>query len=367
MRKIALVLTIILLFQVGCQAKNNPPTPPEKQTLPVEERIKSIKPALQTTTSPLLTITAVGDVMLARGIEKKIAQYGVDYPFQIVSSLLSQADLSIANLECAVTDEGKPIGKSIILAASPQVLSGLKNSGIDAVSLANNHSFDHGSTGLLDTFSNLSESGIKYFGADANLNEAEKPLIMEIKGVKIALLGYNEFGPWANEKRSGTNRPTEERIKEQVSKAKNQADVVIVSIHGGVEKAQTPSKNIIAWSKTAIDSGALLVFNHHPHVLQGIESYKEGLIFYSLGNFVFDQPWHKHKQTVIVNLTIFEKKLLRCEIIPVYIFSGQPRVVSNTPEGNEICRFLIEASAKLDTRLIEAGGNLTLVNKFSAL
>ncbi|MDP3013178.1 MAG: CapA family protein, partial [Candidatus Subteraquimicrobiales bacterium] len=118
---VIVVLVFAFLFQIGCQVKTQPPARAPKET---PAQVEKTKPTFaKTEIKPLvITITAVGDVMLARGIEEKINQFRADYPFQMISPFLSRADLCLANLECAVTDEGKPIGKSVILAASPQVL-----------------------------------------------------------------------------------------------------------------------------------------------------------------------------------------------------------------------------------------------------
>jgi len=237
-----------------------------------------------------IKIVFVGDIMLG-DLPGKYIKDGKD-PFAAFSSLFKAADLTIGNLECVVGNTGTAEDKPFVFRAHPRVLPILKNY-FSALSLANNHSGDFGPAAFAARLDLLDKSGIKYFGGGRNLQEAYAPIIFDVKGKRIALLAYNLFFPRsfeALEDRAGSAWGEDDYVREGIRRARHihKADIVITYPHWGWENERRASANQVALAHLMIDSGADAVIGGHPHVTQNIEIYKGKTIFYSLGNFVFD-------------------------------------------------------------------------------
>ena len=231
-----------------------------------------------------------GDIMLADGPGRSIAAGGD--PLAPFAATLAQADYRIANLECPVATGGQPHASKIAtFRAEPQTLSVLRGR-FDAVSLANNHSGDYGHAAFVETMGHLTNAGIAHFGGGHDLAEAHRPLWIEKRGLRIAVLAYNEFKPRAFE--AGANWPgvawsEDDQVIADIRAAKAAgADLVIPFMHWGWEKETRPTERQKTLARKLIDAGAALVVGSHPHVTQGAEFYKGKPIIYSLGNFVFD-------------------------------------------------------------------------------
>jgi len=280
-----------------------------------------------------MTIILVGDIMLDRGVEYMIEKEGrptrggypdFKFPFLKIADDLKGAKLLFGNLEGPISDKGTKVGSIYSFRNDPKAIEGLSYAGFDVISLANNHAFDYGREALEDTFLRLKTAGIDYVGAGFNEGEAyggSTPVIKEIEGTKIGFLAYTNLGPetWkATERNSGIawiNENDFEKIKKDIENAKSQADILIVSLHSGEEYLSELTQFQIEFSKAAIDAGANIVIGHHPHVIQRNEKYKDGWIFYSLGNFVFDQAFsEKTMQGQIVEVLIENGKIK--EVIP---------------------------------------------------
>jgi poly-gamma-glutamate synthesis protein (capsule biosynthesis protein) len=238
-----------------------------------------------------ITVVAVGDMYPGGRAAPFIEEYGEDYPFGPTRDILNEGDVVIANLESPLTESDDIfIEKEYILKADPKVAKGIKNASIDVVTIANNHIMDFGGSGLKDTGEALDRHGILHTGAGENLKEARRPALLEVKGVKIAVLAYSNTYPkefYAKNCSPGTAPGFAKYVRKDVRSARANADIVIVSFHWGEERLKSPKDYQVRLSHIAIESGAQLVTGHHPHVIQGVEVYKGGLIFYSLGNFVF--------------------------------------------------------------------------------
>lgn len=237
-----------------------------------------------------IQIVFVGDIMLDETPGQYIRQ-GKD-PFKGFAPLLDSADLSIGNLECAIGTSGKREEKPFTFMANPRVIPVLKKH-FSAVSLANNHSADFGTKSFATTMNLLDQAGLPYFGGGTDLESAHRPLIFEIKGKRIAILGYNEFFPRSFE--ALTDRPgiawsEDDYVSHDIRNARSQyaADYVIVYPHWGIEHEKIASTRQVALAHLMIDSGADAVIGGHPHVTQNTEIYRGKPIFYSLGNFVFN-------------------------------------------------------------------------------
>ena len=271
----------------------------------------------------VITMIFVGDIMLNRGVEYMIQQHNDwKWPFLKIADELRKADILFGNLESVISDKGTKAGSIYSLRAEPETIEGLIFSGFDILSLANNHAFDYTVEALKDTFVRLKMADISFVGADLNQDGAFSPIIKRIKETKIAFLAYTNLGPYGW--RAGPNNPgiawidrsDFEKIQEDIQKAKQDSDILIVSLHAGIEYETEPNQFQKDFSKMAIETGADLVIGHHPHVVQPYEKYKDGWIFYSLGNFVFDQGFSEETlQGQMVEVVIENKKIK--QVIPI--------------------------------------------------
>jgi len=238
----------------------------------------------------VITLMAVGDVMLGRLVSQRAQRAHNLYPFVFTAGVLRKGDLVFGNLECPLSGRGVPNkhkSADLLLRAEPYMAFRLRTAGFNVLSLANNHVFDYGLDAFRDTVAALNEAGIRHVGAGFNECEARESLVLDVNGLNIAFLAYT-YGYPARGSSPGCACATSEAIKQDLEAAKKKAHLVIVSLHDGVEFTDYPLPRIHALAHEMIDRGASLVVGHHPHTLQGIEEYKSGLIAYSLGDFVFD-------------------------------------------------------------------------------
>ncbi len=283
-----------------------------------------------------ISLAFVGDVMLARGVGRKILNYGNDYPFAKVKDILSKADIAFANLEGALT--GKQVSgssKVYIFCSPPSFGESLVKGGIDIVSLANNHAHDGGVKGLLETMGTLDKLGIKYVGAGRNSLEARSLRIIEVGGKRIGFLAYTDLSniglavASATSSRPGVASARTEQVFEDIRQAKREVDLLVVSFHWGVEgQVGEPNSRQKSLAYRSVEEGADIIVGHHPHVLQKIEVYRDKTIAYSLGNFVFDSHSSPATRTMILWIDWFpqtgEQKITQ---IPCYIRSFRPEPV----------------------------------------
>jgi len=283
---------------------------------------------------PEITLLAGGDVMLSRnvGYRSRVAGDPV-YPFRYLAKELAKADITFANLESPFYNQGPrtPPQNTMVFKAEPEMIEGLIASGIDIVSLANNHFGNQGAKGELYTFDWLAKHNILYVGAGNNIFEAHQEKILERQGVKLAFLAYSYDVPYYA---ASTNSPgialwDIKKAQKDIARAKEKADVVIVSLHAGSEYTHKADLAQKKFAHFIIDAGASLVLGHHPHVVQEVERYQNGLIFYSLGNLVFDQNWSQAtSQGAIAKIIFSGKEIKSAEIIPIKIINNsQPQIV----------------------------------------
>lgn len=213
--------------------------------------------------------------------------------FSDVIALLSDSDLTIANLENPLIEVGQPVPGKCTLKSSVKWADVLRKTGIHLVTLANNHIMDYGSEGLLSTIRVLQNAGILCVGAGENIEEANSPLILEIKNNKIAILARTAVlvssPSYAGIDSPGTAFLNIEQTIQQIKSLKRDVDYVVLLIHWGVEEYGYPSPEQRKTAKRFVEAGADLIFGHHPHVVQGIEKIKHGIVSYSSGNFIFDE------------------------------------------------------------------------------
>ena len=240
--------------------------------------------------SPVSVVFA-GDVVLDDAPGALIAAGGD--PFAGFASLFQSADLRMANLECVVATTGATADKYFTFRAHPRVVPVLKRH-LDAVSVANNHTGDFGREAFSEMLGLLKQQGLAAFGGGHNLAQAHTPLILERKGVRIALLGYNEFMPRSFEADAhapGSAWSEDEQVVADIQRARSEygADVVIPVMHWGWENEPTANDRQRQLARTMIDAGADAVMGGHPHVTQDIEHYRGKPIIYSVGNFVMKE------------------------------------------------------------------------------
>ena len=341
MRRIAPVLLLLLLLHlaIACDAGGgtSPLRSPAPSAAPAPTAPASASPR------PEVTLVAAGDVMLGRTIGEGIARHGPEWPLAPVAGVLRSADIAFVNLESPLTARGVPADKDFVFRGPPAGALGLARAGVDIVSLANNHVLDYGLEGLTDTMQALSEAGVSYAGAGADEAAARSAAIIERNGLRVAFLAYVNTPPdsvsgfdasstRATPDRAGVAWLLPETVAADVTAARQRADLVIVSMHTGTEYEDSPTELQEAAAHAAIDAGATLVLGGHPHVLQGIERYKGGLIIYSLGNFVFDfdnvdyaHPGLPSALSAMLRVRMTAAGVLDCEIVPVAIAKADGR------------------------------------------
>jgi poly-gamma-glutamate capsule biosynthesis protein CapA/YwtB (metallophosphatase superfamily) len=280
-----------------------------------------------------IRMIAVGDVMLSRGVERKmIAKKNYKYPFVATSKFISGADIVFGNLETPMI-KGRSINDmEMVFRTDPKSVKGLKFAGFNVMSIANNHIMNFGLAGLQSTIKNLDENNIMHVGAGLNEDDIYKPAFKEIKGTKFAFLGFtynHDQRKDANGDIYGVASMEKEKMQQMIEKTKLEADVVIVSMHAGSEYKILSGSFQENFAHDAIDAGADVVIGHHPHVVQNSEIYKGKYIFYSLGNFVFDQMWSEETRLgSMLEIIIEEKEIVNIRLIPVKIFDySQPKVI----------------------------------------
>lgn len=320
-----------------------------------------------------ISINAVGDIMLSRKVETWINNNGLDYPVRKVADFLADADVTFANLESPLSDQGTKLpGKGIWFRGNPQNVETLVMAGVDLVTLANNHMMDYDEQALLQTIEVLDEANIANIGAGADITSATAPYMQEINGVKIAWLAYSEMADLyfsvsyprrlqASADEPGISPYVENAVIEDIEAVRDQADVVILTLHWGVEYNYTPEAYQQMAARKYIDAGADIILGHHPHCIQGVETYNGGLIVYSMGNFIFDQEWSQQTmEGVALKLEVSPLGWKSARIYPVLITAGQPDIVSGE-EGTSIMERMIDISATFGTQFQQDPDSLLVV------
>jgi len=309
---------------------------------PTSSRTPAVPPPAATlSNSPAssreVSIAFVGDIMLGRTLAGRIERGEGDAVFASVEPVLQSADLAVGNLECALGEGGVKAAKAYTFLAPPKAAPLLRGAGFDLLSLANNHSLDFGPDVFRQTIERLGENGIRSVGGGANETIAHTPVRFEIGGLRIAFLAYVDVASeylskfdtrsWsAGLATSGIAWADDEEIKKDLQALNGNTDVVVVLFHYGIEGVVAPSQRQIRLSRLAVDYGADVIVGTHPHVIQEVEEYKDGLIFYSLGNFVFDGFEGSANQSAILWITVSEEKKIAYSLMALNIVDGIPRI-----------------------------------------
>ncbi|HEX3082560.1 MAG TPA: CapA family protein [Candidatus Saccharimonadia bacterium] len=304
----------------------------------------AIKGALATST---WTLDALGDIIIGRDVYEKILQYGDPiHPFANYLAELQRPNFTVADLECSFSDDRAVITQEGMTFVSPaRGAAGLKAAGIDAVNLANNHSYNAGAAGYIDTINTLDSLGVAHFGGGRNDTEARTPLVRDVQGVRVAMLGYSsivgshaagpddpgmgylDMAPWGT-----LNDDQVKQMEADIRAAKAKADVVLVYYHWGTEYTHDANADQREVAHRAIDAGADVILGTHPHWVQGVEWYHNRLITYSLGNFIFDQEWaNETKQGTILQMT-FDGSTIASATLAPYTISDYNQPAPATPD-----------------------------------
>jgi poly-gamma-glutamate capsule biosynthesis protein CapA/YwtB (metallophosphatase superfamily) len=271
------------------------------------------------------TLIFTGDVMLSRAVGSRMAaQKDWSLPFHLIADTLRNADLRYCNLECPVSDRGRNLHHLYSFRADPRVIEGLKATGFNVVSQANNHTYDWGPEALLDTLERLQAAGIQSVGAGQNFLAAHYPLFVKVGGLRLAFLAYVDIDP--KEAAASVDRPgvawlDPAQVLADIRFARPLADLLIVCPHWGVEYALKPTRDQVDLAHQMIDAGADIVVGSHPHVVQPMEKYRDHWIAYSLGNFVFDQRNPNTHRGLMLKATVRDKHIVDVTSIPIDINS----------------------------------------------
>jgi poly-gamma-glutamate capsule biosynthesis protein CapA/YwtB (metallophosphatase superfamily) len=336
-----------------------------------------------------ISLLATGDILLTRLPGDRMRKEGFDSLLRGIKPLVEAADLSFANLECPISTLGSPYPNkpvNVTFRASPEAAFALKDAGFDVVSLANNHMSDYGGQAVAETLRYLDLIGIAHAGAGRSGSEARAAAVARSGSFSVAFLAYAEpmwsvvegrDPPWpaplaaiapgdsasaAGPGRAGTAIIRQDTLAGDIGALRARGlDLVAVSFHWGEEIAPEPSAYQKKIARMAIDAGADLVIGHHPHVLQGVERYKGGIILYSLGNAVFDMREDSTFDALAAILRLGRDargaaRIEALELLPLRIGRGTwaPSPARGEDRGR-ITEYLKARSSKLGLDLREGG------------
>jgi poly-gamma-glutamate capsule biosynthesis protein CapA/YwtB (metallophosphatase superfamily) len=277
-------------------------------------------------------IAAVGDVTFGDRVAEAIAARGPAYPWESAGRILRGADVATANLEGVVSTRGTPVqDKEFHFRGPPSAMSAARRAaGLDVMTVANNHTLDFGRVAFLDTLRIARRNGISTVGGGADLAAARRPVIVERGGMRIAFLAYSDVRPdgfTAARSLAGTAPAEVAAIRADVLSARRRADVVLVWIHWGEEKARSANARQRLFASVALNAGAHVVLGSHPHMLQAVvRPTRRALVAWSLGNFVFPPNSPGTDRTAILHLDLARDGVRAHRLQRVRIVGVQPRL-----------------------------------------
>lgn len=285
-----------------------------------------------TSTTSATSIIFTGDILLDRGVRKVIEHHGTSYLFdKQVDSILHTANVVVGNLECPATSIKAPMQKRFIFRGEPSWLSVLKQHRFTHLNLANNHSVDQGRNGLMDTRDNIIKAGMMPIGAGKNIADAAKAMLLTeqprkvwlIASLRMALENYAYLPekPCVNQEAIAAIMKRIRTIKQEDPQA-----VVLVSLHWGAEHTLQPVPSQRLDAHRLINAGADALICHHTHTLQTIEHYKGRDIYYSIGNFIFDQQKPINTKACMVKVEV-TKDQIKTTPIPIVITKCKPHLL----------------------------------------
>lgn len=283
-------------------------------------------------------LSFVGDVMLGRYVETYGQKEGFTSLFRDASQLWQKSALVFANLECAVIKQNAtythPDGKQILIGASRTALHMMANAGVNVVGLANNHVGDFGRKGVRHTLEALDKYEVQYAGAGYNVEEAGAYKLLEADGLTVGFMSCTGVVPeltYATKDGAGVATTSYSNLYRNVNEAAAYSDILVVYLHCGRENGLLLSETQQSIAHQLIESGADIVIGAHPHILQEVEQYKDGIIFYSMGNFIFDQDPRSVRNTAMLQLNVNKTTGEGCfTVIPMRVNDFHPCVTTNS-------------------------------------
>ncbi len=309
----------------------------------------------------MITLALTGDVMLGRGVNETLPDVRPEEPWGDVLPLLASADLRIINLECAITEHEHPWSRTpkvFHFRADPLAIEVLRAAGVDACSLANNHTLDFEERGLLDTLAHLEGAGIRYAGAGRDPGEAARPVLLE-RGVALVAFTDNEPAFAAGPYKPGTNFlpvSTEpdvlRRVEGSIEAAREAgASTVVFSSHWGPNMVERPKEVFRRFARAVVDRGADVYYGHSAHVFQGVEIYRGKPILYDTGDFIDDyavDPKLRNDRSFLFRVCVEGGDLRGLELFPVALPYARVELARGD-ERDAILERMVELSAEMGT------------------
>ena len=308
----------LLNIAVSPQARPVPVVSPSPSVAPVTyEKIfdQMIDDEILNNTTTILT---TGDVIPGRTVNFKMTQsHDFTLPFHNTAAFLKNSDLTIINLEAPLTVNCPVTTEGMVFCGNPRFTEGMLYAGIDVATMGNNHSLNYGWDGLDQTEKLLADTGI--LTAGFNRTAISNLSVKTVKELDVGILAYNIL-----------DNPDRQIILAEIKNAKKEVDFLIVAFHWGAEYVKYPAAETRQLAYDAIDSGADLIAGNHPHWIQPIEVFKDKLIIYAHGNFIFDQEWSEETKTgIFVKTYLSGGKIADAEVIPIYISNfNQPEILA---------------------------------------
>ncbi len=323
--------------------------------------------------SPRFSILFAGDILLANEAERYIEMEGIDYPFSRIKNDLRKYDFIFANLETPITERGKPVtAKPYIFRIKPDTAGCLKDLKLDVVSIANNHLMDYGLEGMEDTLLHLKKMNIRHAGGGITLDAARRPAQLKHGGTDIIILAYNERPPAAfsaSDQSPGIAPLDFNMIKEDIGLNRCNDNIIIVSLHWGIEQTIEPQSYQISLAHRIIDSGADAIIGHHPHWPQGIELYNGKPIVYSLGNFINGYVNKIEHDNIAVVLYYHGNLLESIRILPIAgrnrRIRFQPYILKG-PGASALMELIKDLSVEMNTE-ISIGDNTGTIDPHKSI
>lgn len=339
---------------------DSPPVSPTQPPQPAPiDPVLPLFPSPTPTTLPITTLLFTGNIVPARCVQAAIdASQNYDYPYEEVRPILQAADFAIGTFNATLSEIAPRTGcvRTYVLVGDPQNADALARAGFDAMSVATNHIKDCGiatcgDQAFFETLANFRRVGILTVGAGKNEAEALQPVVLTANGVRFGMVSLGQLeqgGVFAEVEKPGIARLTDENIHQAIQLARQISDVVIFMPHWGPEDRSTPTWIQRQLAQKIVAAGADLVVGNHTHVVQGYQRLNGVLVFYGLGNFVFDQDLNDHQQGVILLIRFQGNQLLGFEFIPTHVDEDGRVHLPAEAEAREILQRIEAASQGLN-------------------
>jgi poly-gamma-glutamate capsule biosynthesis protein CapA/YwtB (metallophosphatase superfamily) len=322
---------IAYLVERADEAETAPPTTPEARVTPDAKAAGGDgSPSPNREPKGALLIHGTGDVSLDPSYIPALQTKGYDWAWSGLDGLFDRDDLTIINHECPSTDVVAPLDKTFVFRCDPEALDEARRAGVDVASLANNHGFDQGPQGLLDSIRNIQRAGIVPVGAGPSQEEADAPAYIEVRGWTVAVVGVGEVIDPDSQVAAGDEIGTSvghdfPRALSAIREAEAKADLVIVVVHWGVELDTQPRGYQVEKAHRMIEAGADVIFGSHAHRLQPMDTYEGRPIFYGLGNFVWPRFSSEGSATAVARVVVRPDGEIVGRMLPATIVSdGHP-------------------------------------------